>query len=153
MKVISIVENDPINSMTGFTLTIYFAGCNHYCKGCFSQNTWDYESGKDYSLSELKEIIKMSKWKNVTFLGGDPFYEKNRDGVIELIKFIKSETNKNVYLWTGFTKEECENWIDVKLIDYLIEGKFEIEKKDLRLKLRGSSNQRVFKNGVKLDID
>lgn len=153
MKVISIVENDPINSMTGFTLTIYFAGCNHYCKGCFSQNTWDYESGKDYSLSELKEIIKMSKWKNVTFLGGDPFYEKNRDGVIELIKFIKSETNKKIYLWTGFTKEECENWIDVKLIDYLIEGKFEIEKKDLRLKLRGSSNQRVFKNGVQLDID
>lgn len=154
MKIISIVENDPINSMTGFTLTFYFAGCDHYCKGCFSQNTWNYESGQEYEMEDIKELILNSRWKNVTFLGGDPFYFKNREEVIELIHFIKEKTNKNIYLWTGYTIEEIQQWIDPSIIDYLIEGRFEIDKKDLRLKLRGSSNQRVFHNGIEMkDID
>ena len=67
MKIISVVENDPINSMTGFTLTFYFAGCDHYCKGCFSQNTWDYESGQEDEMEEIKELILNSRWKNVNF--------------------------------------------------------------------------------------
>ncbi|MCI6152304.1 anaerobic ribonucleoside-triphosphate reductase activating protein [Fusobacterium perfoetens] len=154
MKIISIVENDPINSMTGFTLTFYFAGCDHYCKGCFSQNTWDYESGQEYEIEDIKELILNSRWKNVTFLGGDPFYFKNREEVIELIYFIKKNTSKNIYLWTGYTIEEIQEWIDPSIIDYLIEGRFEIDRKDLRLKLRGSSNQRVFHKGIEMkDID
>ncbi|NME35098.1 MULTISPECIES: anaerobic ribonucleoside-triphosphate reductase activating protein [Fusobacterium] len=154
MKIISVVENDPINSMTGFTLTFYFAGCDHYCKGCFSQNTWDYESGQEYEMEDIKELILNSRWKNVTFLGGDPLYFKNREEVIELIHFIKEKTNKNIYLWTGYTIEEIKEWIDPSIIDYLIEGRFEIDKKDLRLKLRGSSNQRVFHKGIEMkDID
>lgn len=154
MKIISVVENDPINSMTGFTLTFYFAGCDHYCKGCFSQNTWDYESGQEYEMEDIKELILNSRWKNVTFLGGDPLYFKNREEVIELIHFIKEKTNKNIYLWTGYTIEEMKEWIDPSIIDYLIEGRFEIDKKDLRLKLRGSSNQRVFHKGIEMkDID
>lgn len=153
MRIISIVENDPVNSMTGFTLTLYFAGCSHRCEGCFSQNTWDYEAGTEYTMEQIKELILTSRWKNVTFLGGDPFFIKNRAEVLELIHFIKDKTNKNIYLWTGYLKEEVEKWIDVSLIDYLIDGRFEIDKKDLRLKLRGSSNQRIFKNGVLLSIE
>lgn len=154
MRIISIVENDPINSMTGFTLTLYFAGCDHYCKGCFSQNTWDFEKGQEYTLEEIKALILSSRWKNVTFLGGDPFYYQNRGEVLELIKFIKTKTDKNIYLWTGYLKEELEKWIDLKMIDYLIEGPFILEKKDLRLKLRGSSNQRVFHKGIEMtEID
>lgn len=152
MKIVSIVENDPVNSMTGFTLTIYFAGCSHRCKGCFSKNTWDYESGTDYSFESIKNMILNSRWKNVTFLGGDPLFEKNREEVLNLIHFIKENTDKKIYLWTGFLKEDVEKWIDVKLIDFLIDGRFEIDKKDLRLKLRGSSNQRVFKNGNQIEI-
>lgn len=152
MKIISIVENDPVNSMTGFTLTFYFAGCSHGCKGCFSKNTWNYDSGTDYTLETIKNMILNSRWKNVTFLGGDPLFEKNREEVLELIHFIKENTDKKIYLWTGFLKKDVEKWIDVKLIDYLIDGRFEIEKKDLRLRLRGSSNQRVFKNGIEIEI-
>ena len=97
-------------------------------------------------------MILNSRWKNVTFLGGDPLFEKNREEVLELIYFIKENTDKKIYLWTGFLKEDVEKWIDVKLIDYLIDGRFEIEKKDLRLRLRGSSNQRVFKNGIEIEV-
>ncbi|VEH39059.1 anaerobic ribonucleotide reductase-activating protein [Fusobacterium varium] len=118
----------------------------------FFKNTWDYNAGKEYSVDEIKEIILKSRWKNITFLGGDPLYYENRDEVIELIHFIKENTDKNIYLWTGYLKEEVEKWIDASLIDYLIDGKFEIDKKDLRLKLRGSSNQRVFHNGVLMNI-
>lgn len=154
MRIISIVENDPINSMTGFTLTMYFAGCDHYCEGCFSKNTWDFEKGQEYSLDEIKTLILNSRWKNVTFLGGDPLFYKNRDEVLELIRFIKEKTNKNIYLWTGYLKEEIEQWLNVEDIDYLIEGPFVLAKKDLRLKLRGSSNQRVFHKGIEIkDID
>ena len=148
----SIVENDPVNSMTGFTLTFYFAGCSHKCKGCFSKNTWNYNNGTDYNLETIERMILNSRWKNVTFLGGDPLYRKNREEIIELIHFIKEKTNKKIYLWTGYLKEDVEKWIDIKLIDYLIDGKFNIDKKDLRLKLRGSSNQRIFKNGIEITV-
>ena len=90
----------------------------------------------------------------MTFFGWNHLYFKNREEVIELIHFIKEKTNKNIYLWTGYTIEEIKEWIDPSIIDYLIEGRFEIDKKDLRLKLRGSSNQRVFHKGIEMkDID
>lgn len=156
MNILSIHENDAVNSITGFTTTIYVAGCPHHCLGCFSPQTWDYNQGKDYSVCDLLDIILSSKNKNVTFLGGDPLNELVRDDIINLIKLIKGKTNKNIYLWTGYKKEEVEKWIDLSLIDYLIDGRFEIDKKDIRLNLRGSVNQRVFHCGVditqKIDI-
>jgi anaerobic ribonucleoside-triphosphate reductase activating protein len=84
----------------------------------------------------------------VSLIGGDPFYVKNRNQVIELIKLIKLHTNKTLYVWTGYSAEEVSEWIDLSLIDYLIEGKFDIKQRDIRLPLRGSKNQRIFKNGI-----
>ena len=148
MKIVSFVKNDSVNSITGFTTTIYVAGCPHHCKGCFSPQTWDYNSGISYTVDDLYSLFIKSPHKNVTFLGGDPLNPLYRNETIELIKKIKSNTNKKVYVWTGYRKEEVEQWIDLSLIDYLIEGKFILEKRDIRLALRGSSNQRIFCNGV-----
>lgn len=147
MRVISIVYNDAINSITGFTTTIYISGCEHKCKGCFSPQTWNYENGEEYSIDELYNIFINSHNKNITFLGGDPLNIKYRNETIELIKRIKKNTNKTIYLWTGYLKEEIENWFDISLIDYLIDGKFILEEKDIRLNLRGSKNQRIFFKG------
>ena len=148
MKIVSFVKNDSVNSITGFTTTIYVAGCPHHCKGCFSPQTWDYNSGISYTVDDLYSLFIKSPHKNVTFLGGDPLNPLYRNETIELIKKIKSNTNKKVYVWTGYSKEEVEQWIDLSLIDYLIEGKFILEKRDIRLALRGSSNQRIFCNGA-----
>lgn len=148
MKVIGIYENDSTNSITGFTYSIFFSGCNHHCDGCFSPQTWNYDNGKEYSVEELFNNIKNSKHNNVSLIGGDPFYIKNRIQVIELIKLIKEKTNKKVYVWTGYLADEVSKWIDLDLIDYLIDGKFDINKRDIRLPLRGSKNQRIFKNGI-----
>lgn len=148
MRVVSICKNDATNSITGFTYSIFFSGCNHQCDGCFSPQTWSYENGKEYRVEELFNNIKNSRHKNVSLIGGDPFYVKNRNQVIELIKLIKLHTNKALYVWTGYSAEEVSEWIDLSLIDYLIEGKFDIKQKDIRLALRGSKNQRIFKNGI-----
>lgn len=148
MKVIGLYENDATNSITGFTYSIFFSGCDHHCDGCFSPQTWNYENGKEYSVEELFNNINNSRHKNVSLIGGDPFYVKNRNQVIELIKLIKLHTNKTLYVWTGYSAEEVSEWIDLSLIDYLIEGKFDIKQRDIRLPLRGSKNQRIFKNGI-----
>lgn len=150
MNVISIVENDPVNSITGFSTTVYFAGCEHHCKGCFSPQTWEYNQGEKYTIDELLCILKLSKNKNISLIGGDIFYPLNRVEGIELIKKIKNETNKNIYVWTGYLKEQIEKWLDISIIDFLIDGKFEIDKKDIRLNLRGSLNQRIFFRGKEI---
>ncbi len=153
MNIISIHENDPVNSITGFSTTIYFAGCEHRCKGCFSPQTWEYNQGKSYSVDELMKVLKYSKNKNISLIGGDVFYPLNRNEGVELINRIKKETNKTLYVWTGYLKEEVEKWVDISFIDFLIEGKFIIEKRDLRLQLRGSSNQRIFYKGYLVNDD
>lgn len=148
MKIISIVDNDPINSLTGFTTTIYFSGCEHKCKGCFSKTTWNWNNGSNYSLEELQNIILLSKCKNVSILGGDIGFPLNREKGKQLIDWIKSNTDKKLYVWTGYTKEEFEKWFDISKIDYLITDKFEIDKRNLMILLRGSTNQRIFCKGI-----
>ena len=152
MQINSIVKNDAVNSITGFTLSLWYQHCPHGCFGCYNQSTWSKEGGEYYSLDDIKEIIKNSKHRNVSLLGGEPFSELNREEVIELIKWIKSETSKTLYMWSGYAKEEIETWIDIKLIDYLIDGKFEKDNLNLKLIMRSSNNQRIFKNG-ELTVD
>lgn len=148
MKIISENKNDPVNSITGFTYSIFFSGCSHGCKGCFSTQTWNYDNGEETTLDSIIEKIKNSRHKNVSFIGGDPMFYKNRDGVVKLIKWIKENTTKKVYVWTGYEANEVSKWVDLELIDYLIDGKFELDKRDIRLTLRGSHNQKVYKNGI-----
>ena len=147
MQINSIVNNDAVNSSNGFTLSIWFQHCPHRCSGCYNQSTWSKEGGTFYSLDDVKELIIKSRHKNVSLLGGEPLSELNREEVVELIKWIKSYTNKTLYVWSGYDKEEIEKWVDVKLIDYLIDGKFEKDKLNLKLIMRSSDNQRIFKNG------
>lgn len=148
MRLISIMKNDSVNSITGFSFTIYVSGCQHQCKGCFSPQTWDYTKGDEYSVGEVFEMIQNSRHKNVSIIGGDPFNIFYRNETVELIKMIKEKTNKKVYVWTGYTKDVVDSFIDTSIIDYLIDGKFEIDKRDIRLVLRGSSNQRIYNNGI-----
>lgn len=147
MRIASISDNDSVNSITGFTLSIFTQSCPHHCLGCFSPQTWSECGGKEYQLDEIKELILNSKCHNVSLLGGDPLAPLNRNEVINCIQWIKQNTNKFVYVWTGYIKEEVEKWIDLELIDVLIDGKFELDKRNLNLLLRGSSNQRLFYKG------
>ncbi|MGL5000060.1 MAG: 4Fe-4S cluster-binding domain-containing protein [Cetobacterium sp.] len=152
MRVISESKNDAVNSVSGFTYSIFFSGCSHKCEGCFSPQTWNHSNGCEISIEEIKEKILKSRHKNVSLIGGDPFFESNRLEVIDLIKWIKTKTSKILYVWTGYLKKEVECFIDVKLIDYLIDGKFELAKKDIKLTLRGSANQNIYKKGIYCEL-
>ena len=148
MRIAFFVDNDSVNSLTGFKTSIYTQGCNHFCKGCFSKQTWDINGGKEINYEYVWDIIKNSKCHNVSILGGDLFHPINRQISINLIYTIKQNTNKTLYVWTGYSKEEVEQWLDISLIDFLITDKFEVENKNLKILLRGSTNQRIFCNGI-----
>lgn len=129
----------------GLRTSIYCAGCLHHCKGCHNPQSWDINNGKWMSIDELMEIIVKDEFSNVSFSGGDPFYQV--EAFTELAKRIKTETKKDIWCWTGFTIEEIQ--ADPNLaqllpwIDTLVDGPFILEQRDTTLLFRGSPNQRI----------
>lgn len=131
----------------GCRVSLFVQGCSFHCPGCFNPGTQDFEGGKEFtddSFRALLEIAKPSHISGLSILGGEPLHPKNRADVIKLARAFKREyPEKNIWLWTGFTFEDVfEDLVDSE-IDVVVDGRFVEELKDLRLKYRGSSNQRV----------
>lgn len=141
--------NDVANG-PGLRLSLFTSGCAHHCKGCFQPETWDFKNGEPFTLETQKYIIEKSKNKYIaglSLLGGDPL--DNIDGILPLLQEYRDvfgET-KNIWLWTGYIFEEIlQDNIKSKIlqfIDVIIDGKFEENLKDITLKYKGSTNQRV----------
>lgn len=155
VNIIKIDYNDCVNSITGFTVSLWFAGCSHRCKGCFNPESWNFKNGVEFT-DELKQTmfdkIKRLKRKNISFLGGDILCsEDGRKLFNQLVREIKEIfPNINIYIWTGYTKEQTDTFLPNDIyehIDYMIDGRFVEENKNLNLKLRGSSNQNIYVKG------
>jgi len=144
IRVLDILEQTMADG-PGFRTAIYCAGCKHHCKGCHNPQSWDMNGGKEVSVDELMDVIKSDDLSNVTFSGGDPFYQA--EGFTELAKRIKTETKKTIWCWTGFTLEQIEADPQMaKMLPYLdviVDGPFIQEKRDTHLLFRGSPNQRI----------
>ncbi len=129
----------------GFRTAIYCAGCSHHCKGCHNPQSWPFGAGRDMTVEELLAIVKEDELSDVTFSGGDPFYQV--EAFTELARRIKEETTKTIWCWTGFTLEEIEadDHLSMLLpyIDVLVDGPFILEQRDTSLRFRGSPNQRI----------
>lgn len=129
----------------GLRTSIYCAGCRHHCPGCHNPQSWDINNGHWMSIDELMEIIKADSISNVSFSGGDPFYQAA--AFTELARRIKAETDKNIWCWTGFTIEQIEADAEMsrmlQYIDTLVDGPFILEQRDTSLLFRGSPNQRI----------
>lgn len=130
--------------------SLFVSGCTNNCPGCFNSELSDFNYGTKWTKETEDLFISYVKDKNivgVNILGGDPMAQTKDDDLINLLKRIKEETNKNIWLWSGYTYEEIlkdeKKLAILKYVDILIDGPFEIEKRDLKLKYRGSSNQRV----------
>ena len=128
-------------------VSIFVSGCEHRCKNCFQPETWNFDYGKEFTedtLNSILELARPSYIDGISILGGEPLHPRNREEVIRLVrKFKEKYPDKTVWLWTGYLIEEVfENLVDSG-IDVVVDGKFVEELKDLRLKYRGSSNQRV----------
>ncbi len=129
----------------GLRTSIYCAGCQHHCPGCHNPQSWNIDNGRWMDIDDLFELIVSDEISNVTFTGGDPFYQA--EAFTELARRIKTETKKNIWCWTGFTIEEIrKDPVKARLLDYvdtLVDGPFLIEQRDTTLLFRGSPNQRI----------
>ena len=137
-----------VTNTKGISTTLFVSGCTHNCDGCFNKEAQDFEYGNLYTEEFEEEFINFSKDENiecVAILGGEPFQQD--ENLLILLKRLKEEVKKPIWVWSGFCFEEIlENPDRRKLldcIDILIDGKFELKNRDLKLKYRGSSNQRV----------
>lgn len=136
------VANGP-----GFRVSLFVSGCRRRCKGCFNEEAWDFKYGQKFDGETLKELVRLLDNPNIeglSILGGDPFEPENREAVYEICKLVKFlRPNKTIWIWSGYLWEDLKELPVMKYVDVLVDGRFEEDKKDLRLKWRGSSNQRI----------
>lgn len=149
MKYAKIRKYD-ISNAPGICTTLFVSGCTHNCDECFNKEQQDFNYGNEFTKEIEDEFIEYSKSKQVkavNILGGEPMQQLMDDTLLKLLKRIKLEVNKPIWLWSGYTFEEIVNNPKraeiLREVDVLIDGKFEADKRDLMLKYRGSSNQRV----------
>ena len=161
MSKIAGIYWDDTAAAPGISLSVYFSGCHFHCPGCHNPETWDFNYGQDFSFEVIKEVIdKLNKngvQRSLSILGGEPLCDENLIAVQALIDWCKQAyPDLVIYVWTGYTLEELKarklSIIDhiLSQITCLIDGRFEIDKRDTTLPLRGSSNQRIIKlNDIK----
>lgn len=145
----NIVAKDLANG-PGWRVSLFVSGCRNRCPGCFNPETWSFTYGQEFTWETVHEIERLLNDPNVdglSILGGDPMEPENRDWVETLCAYVKHNCpGKTIWVWTGYNFLEDDMLIDLpvmKYIDVLVDGRFEESLKDLRLKWRGSSNQRV----------
>lgn len=143
-------EIDSTNGI-GVGVSLFVSGCNHHCKGCFNPETWNFTNGEPFTEDTMLRLIDLVDRDYIDFfsvLGGEPYDEKNIDTVINIVSEVKNiNPDIKIFSWSGYTFEELvlreKAFKLMSLCDYLIDGEFKLELKDLNLQLRGSSNQRV----------
>lgn len=154
MQYAGINFNDTANG-EGICVSFFVQGCPHHCKGCFNPETWDFTGGKELPKNFLSTIIEKIEANGVTrnfsLLGGEPLCKENLDLSLTLISVIRTTFPQIlISVWTGYTLEELALQCDRRIvnilgqIDFLIDGRFELDKRDTTLKWRGSSNQRIW---------
>lgn len=155
MNYSKINKNDIANGI-GIRVTLFVSGCTHHCKGCFNPDTWDFKFGELFSEeteNEILEAMKPSYINGLTLLGGEPMEPCNQRALLPFLERLKRQyPEKTVWCFSGYTFEEltgdsrarCEVTDKMlSLIDVLVDGEFVEELKDISLRFRGSSNQRI----------
>lgn len=132
----------------GVRTTIFLTGCTLNCKNCFNKEYQNFHFGKVFDEKAFEEVMDCLSDANISglsVLGGEPF--DNLAGLKEFITKVRANSEKNIWIYSGYTFEELlekDGAMDVlKNIDVLVDGRFVEDLKDLKLKFRGSSNQRI----------
>ena len=137
----------------GISLSVYFSGCHFHCPGCHNPEAQDFNYGEEYTVETATYISSMLNKNNVerrlSILGGEPLEDVNISAVSQLIEICKFDhPDLKIYLWSGYTLEELREREKedsvlqniLNKIDYLIDGRFILEQRDITLPLRGSAN-------------
>ena len=150
-----MIKND-IAAGEGVNVSFFTQGCPFHCEGCHNPQTWAFDGGKEFSPAVLEELINALTangiQRNLSIMGGEPLCEENIFLVSLIVLSVrKAFPNIKIYIWTGYTYEELEarSQLEPKIktildnIDYLIDGPFILEERDITLAMRGSRNQRI----------
>ena len=146
MRYAGIIRND-LSAAPGVCLTVFVQGCPNHCPGCHNQETWDFNGGYEFTEETMKSIIKdltaNGVKRDLCIMGGEPLCEANKPLTSWIIHDVKAVyPDIKVYVWTGFKYEDIDQSC-LNDVDFLIDGRFEQDKRDVRLFMRGSSNQRI----------
>lgn len=157
MNYCAIKRSDVANG-PGMRVTLFVSGCTNRCPGCFQPETWDFGYGEPFTKDVEDRIIQLLSpgyISGLTLLGGDPFEPENQRALLPFLKRVKAELpQKNIWAFTGFVLDK-ELWKDgsyprcevtddmLALVDVLVDGRFVESLKNVTLKFRGSSNQRL----------
>lgn len=158
MSKIAGIYWDDTAAAPGISISVYFSGCHFHCPGCHNPEAQDFNYGRDYDTDIRQEITQKLKkngvMRTLCILGGEPLNEENIGDVLNLIGWCKLDyPDLKIYVWTGYTLEELEERDDddvravLRNITFLIDGRYEQDKRDTTLPLRGSSNQRILYMG------
>ncbi len=156
MNYATIKPRDIANG-PGVRVSLFVSGCTRQCKDCFNREAWDFQYGEPFTQQTIDYIIRELRpdyMTGLTVLGGEPFEPQNQPGVLELVRQVrKALPDKSIWAFSGYTMDGYllagklgPKEITMELLSYLdvlVDGPFIAERKDLSLRFRGSSNQRL----------
>ena len=151
------IKNCDIANGPGVRVSLFVSGCTHKCKGCFNEVAWDFHYGQPFTQETIDSILTMLKpayIKGITLLGGEPFEPQNQPALVELLRQVRATyPEKTVWAYSGYLFDR--DLLSGKLgdpsvtrellgcLDVLVDGPFILAQKNLSLRFRGSSNQRL----------
>ena len=143
----------------GIRVSLFVSGCRNRCKGCFQPETWAFDYGKPFDTEAERVILAAlanPAVRGLTVLGGEPMEPENQRALLPLLREVKKKfPDKTVWVYTGNLYEELTGQRGehrthtevteelLSLVDILVDGRFEEDKKRLGLRFRGSENQRI----------
>lgn len=151
------IKDHDIADGEGVRVTLFVSGCRHHCEGCFQPQTWNFDYGEPYTEEVEEKLLRMLDSPIIagfTCLGGEPFEPENQRVLVGLFRKIRERfPEKTIWCYTGYTYEtdlleggsvhtEVTDEM-LRCIDVLVDGEFVLALKNLALKFRGSSNQRL----------
>lgn len=146
----SQIRKMDISNGSGIGVSLFVSGCNFHCKNCFNKETWDFNAGEPFTSEVEEKFLDLADKpyiERISILGGEPLAVQNIETVKSLLRHIRARfgEEKKVWLYTGNTFSDVYSRSPalLALVDVLVDGRFEDDKKDLSLHFRGSSNQRV----------
>ena len=166
----ALIREMDVSNGRGVGISLFVQGCHFHCKGCFNPETWDFNSGKEWTKEVEDRFITLAKRPyvhRISILGGEPLADENIADVLKLITRIKNEFgyNRSIWLYTGYRLEDIlenssknssahDRLLAVSLVDCLVDGQFELDKQDTLNKeivFAGSTNQRIIERTAILD--
>lgn len=151
------IKNCDIANGIGVRVSLFVSGCTNQCEDCFQPETWDFNYGNDFTEETENKILEMLAPDYIcglTVLGGEPFEPENQRVLVDFLRKVRRKyPEKSIWCFTGFTLEmletegthcHCEVTEEMlSLIDVLVDGRFDKNKKNISLRFRGSENQRL----------